>query len=154
MNTAKNLYYNDYDVLAESLKNSSEEEVIKRYKVQNSQAPHLRVISAILIVLLFSVLVIPSAFLIFRYAQIHEEQNNLYKINLAIEDYKTKTNEIKERLESNTSLDDLELYAVEQLSMIKANSDRVIILEDMGNTIKKPSISFSIANVSEESDKW
>ncbi len=154
MNTAKKLDYEYYDNLAITLKNNAEEEAIKRYKTQNAQAPHVRFFSAWAIVIMMFVFILPFSYILFRNAQIHQAQNEIYRINLAIKEYDTKANEIKERLESNTSLDDLELYAKEQISMIKASSSSVIILKDLDQTIKKPEIKFSIAKVSEDFREW
>lgn len=143
-----------YDDLAIRLKNNAQEEAEKRYKKQNVQSARKRILTSGVIIMLFFLGIMPAAFIVFRNAAIHEAQNEIYRINLAIKDYETKTNEIKERLESNTSLDDLELYAREQVSMIKASSSKVIILHDVESQVKMPELKFSIAKLSQDRQKW
>ncbi len=154
MNTARKVDYEYYDNLAETLKNNAQEEAIKRYNAHNAQAAHLRFISSGAIIVLVFVLILPFSYILFRNAKIHQAQNDIYRINLAVKDYETKSNEIKERLESNTSLDELELYAKEQISMIKASSASVIILKDINSQVIDPDIKFSIDKPSNDYGKW
>ncbi len=154
MNSARKIDYEYYDNLAETLKNNAKEEAIKRYRTHNAQAPHLRFISSFTIIALVFILILPFSYLIYRNAKIHQAQNDIYRINMAIKDYQTKTNEIKERLESNTSLDELEIYAKEQISMTKANTSSVMILKDLNTDIRKPAVKFTIDKLSQNNGEW
>ncbi len=154
MNSARKIDYDYYDNLAATLKNNSKEEAIKRYRTQNGQAPHLRFINSITIIALVFLMILPFSYILIRNAKIHQAQNDIYRINVAIKNFNTKTNEIKERLESNTSLDELEIYAKEQISMTKANTSSVMILKDLGVKIKQPAVTFSIDKLSENRGEW
>lgn len=152
MNTARNYEYpsyeasyENYDLVAESLKNNAREEAQKRYKNQNGQAIHKRFLNLGMIIFMISVLFLPFIFTTYRYAKVHQAQNEVSRMKFAIAEYDTKANEIKERLESNTSLDELEIYARDKLSMMKASSSKVIILQDFESQIKIPKTKFSIS---------
>ncbi len=152
MNTAKQLIYDRDEYLDEIFQNNKEEENLKREISRQEQSPIRRVISAAGIFLVLCIVLIPPSFLIYRYAETYGEQYQLYKMKVAINTYEVKANEIKERLELNTSLDDLSIYATEKLNMVKASNENVIIIEDNQVNINRPEVVFSLASKSGTSE--
>lgn len=146
MNTARKIDYDYYDDMARNLRAENRDFVEKRYRKQSVQAPHIRIIYGLAIFALVFVLLSPFSMLLTRHAAIHEKQYDNYRLKLMTAEYVTKTNEIKERLESGTSLDDLKVFATEQLDMVKSDRSRVISLKDNVNSIADSSVRFSISS--------
>ncbi len=150
MNTARKLDYDYYDQLARKIEVDSKDFLDKDYKKQSMQAPYVRVLNALVIFALVFVAVFPLTLILSRYAAIHERQYEIYRLKVKTEELATKTSEIKERLESGTSLDDLEIYATERVGMVKADKTKVIVLKSYKSSIKTPRTEFSISSGAEK----
>lgn len=137
-----------YDELYTSMSAESLAYKETNYKKQRVQNPARRVLNIALIFVLCIGLLTPLTMVVKRQAEIHEKQFGIFRLKEVTADYKDKTNELKEALESNSSLDDLELYATERLDMVKADKNNIIVLKPLVKEINKPAVKFTIASAS------
>lgn len=144
MSSVKSLGY-DYEELYTSMTAESLEYRDGRFKKERAQKPVLRVFNITFIFALCIGLLTPLTLIVQRQAEIHEKQFANFRLKEVAEDYKDRSNELKEALESGSSLDDLELYATERLDMVKADKSNIIVLRPYPGEIKKPSVKFGIA---------
>lgn len=145
MSSYKTMEYDYYDELYTSMSAESLEYREVRYKKERAQNPARRVINMALLFAICLGLITPLTMVVKRQAEIHEKQFGIFRLKEVAADYKDRTNELKEALESNSSLDDLELYATERLDMVKADQSNIIVLRPFTREIKKPALRFSIA---------
>lgn len=150
MNTARKLEYDYYDELAISQNVGARNFVEDTYKKRVVQAPHVRVLNTFIIFLFVFLIIFPLSLILSRHAQIHEKQYEIYRLKVKAQELDTKTSEIKERLESGISLDDLEVYATERVGMVKADRSKVIVLQSLEKKIKYPKEEFMISSGTEK----
>ncbi len=77
-------------------------------------------------------------------AIINMEQGELISIQNEINVIEQKTAELNEKIELDLSIDDLEVYAVERLGMIKAEKDNVVVLNDDYDLVYNEENAFNI----------
>lgn len=146
MSNYKTVELDYYDELYSSMSAESLEYRETKYKKQRTQNPLWRVVSFVVFFSVCFAILTPMVFIIKRNAEIHEKQYGVYRLKELASDYRDKTNELKEILESNSSIDDLELYATERLDMVKAGQTNIIVLKNLGREVKQPKFKFNIAN--------
>lgn len=145
MSSSKAVDYDYYSDLYTTLEAESREYAENRFKKERAQKPAIRVFYISLIFTLCIGLVAPLTLIIQRQAEIHERQFGVFRLKEVAQDYRDRSNELKEALESNSSMEDLELYATERLDMVKAENNNFIVVKPFTREIKKPSLRFSIA---------